>query len=284
MKIKLRAWDLLERRYLNQPLISYNFENDVVEYYSTVQISNLEYVHELTTSHNSYIEQYIGLVDINNVEIYEGDIVKSTFNNKLDTSSTDTYIVKQDTINPCFVLHSLTNKNVYEYDFNCVDLRTNEVIGNIRENPELIPEYVKLKKDVEDGKILEYFIGDSVGWSKVTDFNQPIAKKENFRTIFKKDTWVNIVRDDGVIFDTVQYDCSMESEIPSGRSFDLWKPTVNDYCFFYNKAQQSARLGRFKQMAFGEGRKGKYKDTQGNYYTCCEPFVGTLPNNLKIKD
>jgi len=81
--------------------------------------------------------QYTGLDDKNDVEIYEGDIVKSTFSYR-GQEDKKVCVVEWDAINPCFVLLNIDNKNDLEYDFVQVNLRTNKVIGNIYENPELL--------------------------------------------------------------------------------------------------------------------------------------------------
>ncbi|MFA6152930.1 MAG: YopX family protein [Chitinophagaceae bacterium] len=84
--------------------------------------------------------QYTGLKDKNGKEIYEGDIVKSIYNprNEYYTKKENMMIVEYDICNPCFVLIDIKNKNIMEYDFVCCNMRSNEVIGNIYENPELI--------------------------------------------------------------------------------------------------------------------------------------------------
>ena len=84
--------------------------------------------------------QYTGLDDSSGKKIYEGDIVKSTFHSRIDGATTDIYVVEYDNVNPCFVMQSITSEYQREYDFVQVDLRTNEVIGNIYENKELLKD------------------------------------------------------------------------------------------------------------------------------------------------
>lgn len=86
--------------------------------------------------------QFTCLLDKNGKEIFEGDIIKSTFcKTSLNDEKTIIAIVKYDTVNPCFVMEYKYNGNghlCHEYDFVQCDMRTNEVIGNIHENPELL--------------------------------------------------------------------------------------------------------------------------------------------------
>ncbi len=77
--------------------------------------------------------QYTGLKDKNEVEIYEGDIVECTYNDKNSYNA----IVEYDRVNPCFVLHQF-GKDWYEYDFVGCGMMVLKIIGNIYENPELL--------------------------------------------------------------------------------------------------------------------------------------------------
>ena len=64
----------------------------------------------------------------------------------------------------------------------------------------------------------------------------------------------------------------------------LWQPQKDEFVVLYNFSdglQKSFRVAQFEQMAHGKGREGQYKDKQGNYFTHCEPFIGTLPSFLK---
>lgn len=84
--------------------------------------------------------QFTGLTDKNGKEIYEGDIIKSTFEGK-ESTKTIIGVVEEDSCNPCFVIHYKFNGNghdCYEYDFIQCGLRTNEVVGNIHQNKEIL--------------------------------------------------------------------------------------------------------------------------------------------------
>ena len=81
-----------------------------------------EYFHEVDP--NS-VGQFTGLFDKNGREIYEGDIVTDKFDRKC--------IVIWHSEYACFALKT---SDAHEYDFALSD--TNEIIGTIHENPELI--------------------------------------------------------------------------------------------------------------------------------------------------
>ena len=95
---------------------------------------------EISAVSKNTIGQYTGLKDKNGKMIFEGDIIRSTFDYK-ETNEVIIGVVEVDKYNPCFVIHYKYNGNkhdCYEYDFIQCYLRTNEVIGNIHDNPELI--------------------------------------------------------------------------------------------------------------------------------------------------
>lgn len=82
------------------------------------------------------VGQFTGLYDINEREIYEGDVVNfKRFNNKIATG-----IVQWDECNPCMCIEYITQygQKDWEYDFVKCGKMVIEVIGNIIDNPELI--------------------------------------------------------------------------------------------------------------------------------------------------
>ena len=88
-----------------------------------------------------YLMQYTGLKDKNGKEIWEGDIVITTYDSthlKDGSKKVEKAVVEWDICNPCFVMKGIDKKNFIEYDFVCCDLRYQEVIGNIYENLELL--------------------------------------------------------------------------------------------------------------------------------------------------
>lgn len=85
------------------------------------------------------VGQYTGLKDKNGVKIFEGDILNSIFKYN-NTTHEITGVVEEDKCNPCFVIHYKWDgdkQDCYEYDFIQCNLRKNEIIGNIHDNPEL---------------------------------------------------------------------------------------------------------------------------------------------------
>lgn len=75
------------------------------------------------------VGQYIGLTDKNGVKIFEWDIIKSKFG---------VFLVRYNSDISSFTLRSVVNVN-----YPCLNVGTTkslEVIGNLSDNPELLPE------------------------------------------------------------------------------------------------------------------------------------------------
>ena len=142
---KYRAWDSLNEQMVysdKEDCFYINTKGVLFMYAIPKSESGLE-----TLYHKSYdVDQFTGLQDKNGVDIYEGDIVKSSGNNSL-------YFIS-------FGLHSLTGfyfdeegeevsctgffcsrQGSYPDDIESLCNKSNiylEVIGNIHQNPELL--------------------------------------------------------------------------------------------------------------------------------------------------
>lgn len=132
-KIKFRAWDKVKQIWCNYKIDDgtvYFMDNDTGCWYR-----NYPGKYE-----NFDLMQYTGIKDINNVEIFEGDIVE-VYKERINFK--DTTIVKFDENRASFVLVSQDNDNGYlsydisYYNYNEVYYR---VLGNIYENKELLEQ------------------------------------------------------------------------------------------------------------------------------------------------
>ena len=129
-EIKFRAWDNVENKYFKPTCAAYKGElRDLsICLGGDILRRSLEYCaeHESRFTNQYIIEQYTGLKDKNDKEIYEGDILKTK----------DGYI--------CFVVWSILAWVVESPGSQSQDLELEsfynecEVIGNIHENPELL--------------------------------------------------------------------------------------------------------------------------------------------------
>jgi uncharacterized phage protein (TIGR01671 family) len=81
-------------------------------------------------------DQYTGLKDKNDKEIYEGDILEIDHAEEYDLFDNKLFIVKWDIENAMFYLEDKEDKEAF-WDFRCFGDNI-EVIGNIYENPKLL--------------------------------------------------------------------------------------------------------------------------------------------------
>ena len=129
-EIKFRAWDKVKQKWCNYKIDDgtvYFMDNDTGCWYR-----NYHGKYE-----NFDLMQYIGLKDINNVEIYEGDIVKLS---KENSDFKEIGVVKFDENKASYVLETQDDDlsyNISYYNYHKVYYR---VIGNIYENKELLKQ------------------------------------------------------------------------------------------------------------------------------------------------
>lgn len=122
-EIKFRVWE-------NKNFIFFNLKN--INY-----IANIFNKFYSKNFDNMKFTQYIGLKDVNGVEIYEGDIVKS-----MEFGGINFEII-WDNDNACFVGENNSIKGMgiclnETIKYPMYNLQFGKIIGNIYENPELL--------------------------------------------------------------------------------------------------------------------------------------------------
>ncbi len=133
---KIRAWNKKEKKFVSQ---------DIVDLWAIFTLESHE--------GSSYVMmQSVGLKDKNGREIYEGDILKHSFQTKIkimfpytESNNLGWEIWEIKYIAPSFmyIIHSQDNSYYGELpskprEISCHYLPSVEVIGNIFENPELL--------------------------------------------------------------------------------------------------------------------------------------------------
>ena len=120
-ELKFRVWDNTFKEYVRP---DYNIIGYVYPLDGTLGVNDLD---------DCTIEQYTGLRDKNDKEIYEGDIVENTYK--------DVGKVRYEVRWECgrFVMESRKPVNLVQIGMG-VYPHSSEVIGNIHENPELLEE------------------------------------------------------------------------------------------------------------------------------------------------
>lgn len=127
-EIKFRAWDKVEQMWCNYKI-----------YDGTVYLMDINTGVWYERYEDFDLMQYTGLKDINNVEIYEGDIVKLY---KEKGNFKDIGVVKFDKNKASFVLETQDDYGYLSYDISYYNYHKvyYKVIGNIYENKELLEQ------------------------------------------------------------------------------------------------------------------------------------------------
>ena len=85
------------------------------------------------------IDQFVGILDKNGKEIYEGDIIQEEIDFDYEmTDGTFKYRVYWNAVELCWALEHIGNKSIHDELWECNS--SLEVIGNIYENKELYGE------------------------------------------------------------------------------------------------------------------------------------------------
>ena len=88
--------------------------------------------------------------------------------------------------------------------------------------------------------------------------------------------------DDSIVFDCEIY--NLNGIYLKDCTLQVWKPRIGEWCCFYNKDSQSFRVAKFKQIGYGKGKEGLFKDMQSRYTQCCEPWRETFPYFLQERE
>lgn len=142
-ELKFRAWDNLEKDYLNEEDIAIdNLGNIFIFERYDNNDSDLWYTRLLPDLENKrhVVEQYTGLKDKNGTEIYEGDIVEVKHS---DWTEPTIHVVKWcgDEKYPAFNLKPELDETANNLALAAQsDFFSIKIVGNIHENPELLEE------------------------------------------------------------------------------------------------------------------------------------------------
>ena len=138
--IKFRAWDLKKKSLYKPTYKAYDGQlHDIsITLDGIVMERNLQHSASMLNNENYILMQFTGLTDVNNKEIYEGDILKRSigYSDADRKISFDVVGFKGATFTTKRIKPDVRNE-VYLDNFMW---HTIEIIGNIYENPELLKD------------------------------------------------------------------------------------------------------------------------------------------------
>jgi uncharacterized phage protein (TIGR01671 family) len=133
--IKFRVWDKITNQYLQELGIYYWHIPYSLDGEEITGEANLVGLSELLKHDNFVTQQYTGLTDINDKEIYEGDIVQYNQNSSYDNMD---FIAKWSDDKLGFIFQSNSGEQLVNQTPHLNRFKHLEVVGNIFENPELL--------------------------------------------------------------------------------------------------------------------------------------------------
>ena len=139
-EIKFRAW--LAPRWEDDDdanTMYYDIQNSYDTIADVKPYDPMTNFREWFDDEHAIIEQYTGLEDKNDKEIYEGDIISETSDLGEDFDYHFKYIVYWNEDNLCWSVKCIDGYSWHEDLWECNG--SVEVIGNIHENPELVGEH-----------------------------------------------------------------------------------------------------------------------------------------------
>ena len=138
-KIKFRAWDKVQERYLYDVQRAYDTLSGCVKYENGENADYDEQCFDGFLDDEQYIvEQYTGLKDVNGKEIYEGDIVEFFGANKKIKVKKEFGIIVYKTDRYGAGFNSIIQNK--ERGYGGINIAQDIVVGNVHENPELLEE------------------------------------------------------------------------------------------------------------------------------------------------
>lgn len=130
-ELKFRVWDRIEKQYYYIIGFCYEGSTGIRIWYEVEDKEDLEIIIYNKSFHidNIIIEQYIGYQDINNTDIYEGDIFVDDW-----TDNTYYMYIEWNNENSCYVFSGWNNEYEREWDeIGLYTISNMEIVGNIFE-------------------------------------------------------------------------------------------------------------------------------------------------------